>query len=76
MDKPIYKSKTIISISVIIVIVILSLFGVGEAEIAKTIDSMGTEQNTESIKEIITLIATAVAIYGRAKVGKGKKDGQ
>lgn len=73
MNKPPLKSKTINSALVIILIAVMSLLGFGEAEIARTYDQLGTENKSETAKELITLAAGGAAIYGRYKV-KEKKD--
>ena len=70
MKKHPLKSKTINSTLVIIVMVCLSLLGVGEKEMGKTYDTITTEtnNNVDVSKDIITLIAAGGAIYGRTKV--------
>ena len=75
MKKSPLKSKTIDSALIIIVIAILSLLGVGEAEVGKTYDTITTQtgKRTENAKEIITILGGAGAIYGRYKV-KEKDD--
>lgn len=73
MKKKPYKSKTINSALVIILITVMSLLGFGEEEIAKTYDSIGQESKTETTKELVTLVAGLGAIYGRYKV-KEKDD--
>jgi len=61
------KSKTVNSALVVILIAVMSLLGFGEAEIAKTYDSIGQENKSENVKELITLAAGGLAIYGRYK---------
>ncbi len=73
MQKKPFKSKTINSALIVIVIAILSLFGVGEKDMGSTIDTMTNGQGTENIKEIITILAGAGVIYGRYRV-KEKDD--
>jgi hypothetical protein len=70
MKKKFYKSKTVDSALVIIVIAILNILGVGEVEIGKTYDTLTetTGHKTESAKDIGLLIGGAGAIYGRYKV--------
>ncbi len=77
--KPVIKSKTINSILVIAVIVILNLLGIGEAEIGKTYDTITSNTSkTETTKDLVTLAAAGMAFYGRmnakTKLG-GKGDG-
>ena len=74
MNKPVFKSKTINSSLVIILIAIMSLLGYGENEVAKTYDQLGKETKTETTKELVTLGAGAFAVYGRMRVGKGKDE--
>ena len=75
MKKHPLKSKTINSTLVIIVMVCLSLLGVGEEKIGNTYDTITDSigQSTESVKDLVTLIAAGGAIYGRFKV-KEEKD--
>jgi hypothetical protein len=73
MKKAPFKSKTVNSALVIILIAVMSLLGFGEEEIAKTYDSIGEGQKTETTKELLTLAAGIGAIYGRYKV-KEKDD--
>lgn len=73
MKKKPYKSKTVNSALVIILITVMSLLGFGEEEIAKTYDAIGQESKTETVKELATLLAAGGAIYGRYKV-KEKDD--
>lgn len=74
--KPFFKSKTVNSALVIIVIAALNLLGIGEAEIGATYDTITTNTGTttESAKDLTALVAGAVAIYGRfradTKLGK------
>jgi len=74
MKKKPYKSKTIDSILVIILITVMSLLGFGEEEIAKTYDTIGQEKKTETVKELVTLVAAGGAIYGRYKVKEQDDD--
>lgn len=74
MNKPVFKSKTVNSTLVVILMTVMSLLGIGEEEIAKTYDTIGKESKTETTKEIVTLGAAAFAIYGRLRVGKGKDE--
>ena len=73
------QSKTIRSLAIVLAIVVLNLLGIGEAEVAQTIDSMGemTGEKTENIKDILMLFGIGGAAYGRA-VAKGplKKKGE
>ncbi len=74
MNKHPLKSKTIVSALVIIMVAIMSILGVGEKEVIQTYDAIAKETDqADSIKEIVTIIAGAGAIYGRYKV-KGGKD--
>lgn len=70
MRKHPLKSKTIKSALTIIVIAILNILGVGEAEIGNTYDTItnATGQKTETAKDIGILVAGAGAVYGRCKV--------
>ena len=71
MNKPMYKSKTINSVLVIVVIIILNMAGVGEDKVAETIDSMDSPQgNKKDIKNMIALVAAGGAIYGRRKANE------
>ncbi len=67
MVKKPYKSKTVNSALVIILIAVMSLLGFGEKEIAKTYDQLGQESKTETAKELMTLVAAGGVIYGRYK---------
>ncbi len=73
MKKSPIKSKTINSALVIILIAVMSLLGFGESEMADTYDSINPGNKSESVKEIITILAAGGAIYGRYKV-KEKDD--
>jgi hypothetical protein len=77
MKKKPYKSKTVVSACVVILIAVMSFLGVGEEEIGKTYDTITdtTGQRSESIKDLITLLAAGGAIYGRYKV-KEQEDEQ
>jgi len=70
VNKKPLKSKTINSALVVIVIVCLSILGVGEKQIGQTYDAISdtTGQTTEGAKDLITLLAAGGAIYGRYKV--------
>ena len=69
MKKKPYKSKTINSALVIILITIMSLMGIGEKEIVKTYDSISntTGEKSENIKDLITMFAGFGVVYGRYK---------
>ena len=70
MKKNPLKSKTISSALVIIVMVCMSLLGIGEEQMGETYDTItqGTGTKTEKSKDLITLLATGGVIYGRYKV--------
>ena len=70
MKKHPLKSKTVNSALVVIVMVCLSLLGVGEKKMGETYDTITdtTGQTTAVSKDLITLIAAGGAIYGRFKV--------
>ncbi len=70
MQKKPYKSKTVVSACVVIVIALMSFLGVGEEQIGKTYDTISdtTGRKSESAKDLITLLAAGGAIYGRYKV--------
>lgn len=72
MNKPVFKSKTVNSSLVVVLMAVMSLLGFGEQEVARTYDALGKESKSETTKELITLGAGAFAIYGRMRVGKGK----
>ncbi len=76
MNKSPIKSKTINGALVVIVIAILSMFGIGEAEAPNAYDALGkdNEGQVEQGKELATLLAAGFAIYGRYNVKKGKDD--
>ena len=74
MNKPVFKSKTVNSSLVVILMTAMSLLGIGEEEMARTYDTIGKESKTETTKELVTLIAAGGAIYGRTRVGKGKDE--
>ena len=66
------KSKTIRGLLTAVVIVILSMLGVGEKQIGKTYDTIHDHQGetTERAKDIGTLGVLLYSIYGRT-VAKG-----
>lgn len=66
------KSRTIRGLLTAMVIVLLSILGVGEEEIGKTYDTIHDHQGetTERAKDIGMLGALAYSIYGRS-VAKG-----
>lgn len=74
MNKSPFKSKTINSAIVIIIIALMNLVGVGEEQIGKTYDTLtdATGSQTEAAKDIGLLLGSAGVIYGRVRVGKGK----
>ena len=76
MDKPKYKSKTIVSASIVILMAVLSFFGVGEKELLQTYDTISnsTGNKVEDGKELITILAGIGAFWGRTRVGKGKDE--
>lgn len=76
MNKPKRKSKTLNSILIAAVMVILGILGVGEEKISQTYDTIteSTGGQTETMKDIATLAALGGAYYGRIKVGKGKDE--
>ena len=68
MKKHPLKSKTVNSALVVILIAVMSLLGFGEGEIAKTFDQLGKENQTETVKEVGTLLGALGVLYGRFKV--------
>lgn len=66
------KSKTIRGLLTAVVIVILSILGVGEEQIGKTYDTIHDHRGkqTEALKDIGMLGALAYSVYGRS-VAKG-----
>lgn len=76
MNKNPIKSKTINGALVVIVVAILSMFGIGETEAPKTYDALGKDNKgqVEQGKELATLLGAGFAIYGRVNVKKGKDD--
>lgn len=74
------KSKTMRSLAVCLIVVLMNMFGIGEAEVGKTIDTMHEMQGqkTENIMDIVMLVGLGGAAYGRAvaeqPLGR-KKDG-
>ena len=75
MKKNPLKSKTVNSALIIMLVAVMSLLGFGEAEIVSTFDGLGKndQAQTETVKELATLLAAGGAIYGRYKV-KEKDD--
>ena len=74
MKKKPHKSLTIQSALVVVLIAVMSLLGFGEGEIAKTFDGLSQDKKADMpIKELLTLIASGGAIYGRYRV-KEKDD--
>jgi hypothetical protein len=75
MNKHPLKSKTMCGIFTVIIIALMNIMGVGEAEIGNTYDTItnSTGQKTESAKDIGLVVGGAFAAYGRYKV-KGGKD--
>lgn len=80
-NKPYWKSKTMRCLICGIVIVLLNVLGVGEAEPGQTYDTMLEQEGrqTEQAKNIFMLISLIGAAYGRkvanTKLGK-KKEGE
>lgn len=74
MNKPKLKSKTLNSILIAAVMVILGILGVGEEQIGQTYDTItqSTGGQTETMKDLAILAALGGAYYGRVRVGKGK----
>ena len=74
------KSKTIDSLIVAVILIILNILGIGEAEPGKTYDTMLDMQGrqTEQIKNLLVLGALGGAAYGRANanthLGKKKEE--
>ena len=66
------KSKTIRSLVICAIIVIMNLMGIGEAEVGQTIDTMNelTGKRTKNIKDALLLFGIGGAAYGRT-VAKG-----
>jgi hypothetical protein len=73
MNKHPIKSKTINSAIIIIIIALMSLLGFGESEIVTTFDGLGQQNQTETIKEVGTLLGAAGVLYGRFKVKEDDK---
>ncbi len=76
MNKPKLKSKTLNSILIAAVMVILGMLGVGEEKIGQTYDTItqSTGGGAESARDLATLFALGGAYYGRTMVGKGKDE--
>ncbi len=76
MNKPKLKSKTLNSILIAAVMVILGMLGVGEKQIGQTYDTItqSTGGQTETAKDLAMLAALGGAYYGRLRVGKGKDE--
>lgn len=74
--KPFFKSKTINSALVIILISVMGLLGVGEKQIAATYDTVSDGGGSDNATELITLIGGITTIHGRytAKGGIGKDE--
>lgn len=74
------KSKTMRSLVLLLVIVLMNIIGIGEAEPGKTYDTMLDMEgrNTEQIKNLLLLGGLGGAAYGRIKadthLGKKKKE--
>lgn len=69
MKKNPLKSKTIDSVLVVILIAVMSILGIGEKEIVQTYDGLGESRKADvPVKELATLGAAGMAIYGRYKV--------
>ncbi len=70
MKKHPLKSKTINSALTTIVLVCLSLLGVGKEKIGETYDTITTKtgQKTEVAMDIAKLVSLGGVLYGRAKV--------
>lgn len=66
------KSKTIRSLIICAIIVIMNVMGIGEAEVGQTIDTMNemTGDRTQSIKDLLLLFGLGGAAYGRAVADK------
>lgn len=66
------KSKTMRSLAICLIIVVMNIMGIGEAEVGKTIDTMHEMQGgkTENIKDILMLIGVGGAAYGRVVADK------
>ena len=76
MNKHPIKSKTMRSLAVAAIIVLMGILGVGEEQIGETYDTL-TKTNgrqTETAKDIMVLAALGGAAYGRTMVGKGKDE--
>ena len=73
MKKKPYKSLTLQSALVIVLITIMSFLGIDEKEIAKTYDAIGQESKSQIPKELITLIAAGGVMYGRYRVKEEKE---
>ena len=67
MNKPVFKSKTVNSTLVVILMTVMSLLGIGEEETKQTYDAV-SNSTTETSKEIVTLVAAGFAVYGRMRV--------
>jgi len=66
------KSKTIRGLLIAVVLVIMSILGVGEKEIGKTYDTISTPKNNavKETKDLGMLGALLYSVYGRS-VAKG-----
>lgn len=70
--KTLYKSGTMRSLALIVVVVLMQLFGVGQQEVADTIDTVDQQQGhtVEILISVILLALTGRAAYGRAVAEK------
>ena len=75
MKKHPLKSKTVNSALVVVIMVCMSLLGIGEEQIGQTYDTISdaTGQKTESALDIAKLVGLGGVIYGRFQV-KEKED--
>ena len=63
------KSSTIKSLVLILIVIVMQMLGIGQAEVGETIDSVGNVegQGAERLMQVLLLILTANAARGRAK---------
>lgn len=78
--KDFLKSKTIRSLAIILIVVVMNIMGIGEAEVGKTYDAVTQKEGrgAEQIKNILMLVGLGGAGYGRVvadkPLGRKKKD--
>ena len=70
--KAMCKSGTMRSLVLIVIVVLMQMFGVGQQEVGETIDTVNQQQGQgiETLISVILLILTGRAAYGRAVAEK------